>query len=83
MKSRIKLIIGLRKWAIVPSDNGFLLAKVYKRMGIPFEYHLFQSCNGIHGLSICEKETLYENETVRVWLQLSKNWLKNRGFEIK
>ena len=68
---------------VVPSDNGFLLAKVYKRMGIPFEYHLFENCNGIHGLSICEKETLYENETVRVWLQLSKNWLKNRGFEVK
>ena len=68
---------------IVPSDNGFLLAKVYKRMGIPFEYHLFESCNGVHGLSICEKETLYENEMVRVWLQLSKNWLKGRGFEVK
>ena len=68
---------------IVPSDNGFLLAKVYKKMGIPFEYHLFESCNGIHGLSICEKETLYENEMVSVWLQLSKNWLKGRGFEVK
>ena len=68
---------------VVSSDNGFALAQAYKRSGVAFEYHLFESCNGVHGLSVCEKETLYENETVGAWLRLSKRWLKNRGFEIR
>lgn len=68
---------------IVHSDNGFVLAAAYKKAGVPFEYHLFESCNGTHGLSICEEETLYINETVKPWVQLSKTWLKNRGFVIK
>ena len=57
--------------------------RAYKNARIPFETHLFESCNGVHGVSICEKETLYENETVKTCLQLSKNWLDNRGFMIK
>ena len=68
---------------VVHSDNGFLLAQAYKKAGVPFEYHLFESCNGIHGLSICEKETLYENETVKAWVRLSKKWLYNRGFLVQ
>ena len=68
---------------VVDSNNGFMLAQAYKKIGVAFEYHLFESCNGVHGLSICEKETLYENETVKLWVELSKNWLKNRGFLLK
>lgn len=68
---------------VVHSDNGFLLAQAYKKAGVSFEYHLFESCNGIHGLSICEKETLYENKRVKAWVKLSKRWLENRGFVIK
>ena len=67
---------------VVPSENGLALAVAYRKAGVPFEYHLFESCNGVHGLSICEKESGFANDTVKPWVQLSKTWLKNRGFMI-
>ena len=82
-KSSPAFIWGCLDDPVVHSDNGFILAQAYKKAKVPFEYHLFESCNGIHGLSICEKETLYINDTVKPWIQLSKKWLKNRGFILK
>lgn len=65
---------------VVPSDNAFEIAKAYKAAGVPFEFHMFE--NGHHGLSLGTKETIYVNESIQPWLDLSITWLKGRGFDI-
>lgn len=65
---------------VVPSSNAFEIALAYKKQGVPFEFHMFE--NGGHGLSVATKETLYVNESVQPWLDLSLTWLKGRGFDI-
>lgn len=65
--------------ACVPSENSLELAYAYKRAGVPFELHIFET--GVHGLSVATKETNLENKAVRAWLELSVVWLKNRGFD--
>ena len=65
---------------VVPSGNAFEVALAYKKQGVPFELHMFE--NGGHGLSVATKETLYVNESVQPWLDLSLTWLKGRGFDI-
>jgi acetyl esterase/lipase len=65
---------------VVPSVNSFEIALAYKKQGVPFEFHMFE--NGSHGLSLGTKETLYVNESIQPWLDLSTTWLKGRGFDI-
>lgn len=67
--------------ACVPMENSILMASAYKKAGVPFELHIFES--GQHGLSLCTKEVNTVNEPVSKWKEMSKTWLKNRGFEIK
>lgn len=64
----------------VPSENSLLLAAAYKKCGVPFELHIFES--GRHGLSLANEETGGVNEPVRKWVELSVTWLKNRGFGV-
>lgn len=66
--------------ACVPSENSLFLAAAYKKCGVPFELHLFES--GVHGLSLSSKEVNTENKPVQAWLDLSKTWLDRRGFKI-
>ena len=68
---------------VVPSENGFLVAWAYRKAGALFEYHVFESCNGVHGLSICEKETGCENKQVKAWVELSVHWMEGRGLLAK
>lgn len=82
-KSSPAFIWGTVDDPVVPSDNGFAAALAYRKAGVPFEYHLFETCNGVHALALCEAETGFENETVKVWVNMSKSWLKNRGFTIQ
>lgn len=71
----------------VPCENSLMLAAAYKKAGVPFELHVFES--GVHGLSVCNVESGRKdsdrliNEPVSKWLPLSFTWLKNRGFLIK
>ena len=71
----------------VPCENSLMLAAAYKKAGVPFELHVFES--GVHGLSVCSAESgrvdsaCLINEPVSKWLPLSFTWLKNRGFSIK
>ena len=64
----------------VPMENSMLIASSYKKNGVPFELHVFES--GKHGLSTAEKETKSENIPAQKWLELCMTWLKNKGFEI-
>lgn len=65
--------------ACVPSENTFELALAYKKAGVPFELHVFET--GRHGLSLATNETNYENKAVHKWLKMSITWLKNKGFD--
>lgn len=71
----------------VPSENSLMMAAAYKKAGVPFELHMFES--GPHGISTAKKETATYGDTsslinphVAHWVDLSVEWLKNRGFEI-
>ncbi len=74
--------------ACVPSENSLLLAREYKKLGLPFELHVFDS--GVHGLSLATKETcgeawnqfLVDNHDAR-WLKLAVEWLERIGLKIK
>lgn len=65
----------------VPSENSLLMAAAYKKQGVPFELHIFES--GVHGLSIATEETGYVNVPVQQWLPMCLTWLKNRGFALR
>lgn len=64
----------------VPSENSMLMAMAYKKAGVPFELHIFES--GRHGLSLANEEVIAPNAAVSKWLDLVNNWLNNRGFKI-
>lgn len=65
----------------VPCENSLYMALAYRKAKVPMELHIFEP--GRHGLSTCDKDVNSEENTVRVWLDLSKTWLKNRGFILK
>ena len=70
----------------VPCENSLMMASAYKKNGVPFELHIFES--GVHGLSLCTRETARTdddeliNAPVEKWFKMSMTWLKNRGFKI-
>lgn len=71
---------------LVPCENSLMMASAYKRAGVPFELHIFES--GPHGLSVADSETAtYDdnlvNPHVAHWVELSIEWLNSRGFKIK
>lgn len=74
----------------VACTHSLLLASAYEKHGVPFSLHIFEK--GVHGLSICEK-TVYEDKLFEEiiattstdfpkWVDLSLNWLSDRGFKI-
>ncbi|MBR2377048.1 MAG: alpha/beta hydrolase [Clostridia bacterium] len=74
----------------VSCTHSLLLASAYAKHGVPFSLHIFEK--GVHGLSICEK-TVYEDKLFEEiiattstdfpkWVDLSLNWLSDRGFKI-
>ena len=71
----------------VPSESSLLMAMAYKKKGVPFELHMFE--DGGHGLSLATEEVAPPlnqssvNVPVQAWFDLSKTWLKQRGFIIK
>lgn len=73
--------------SVVNFMNSMLVAEAYGRANVPFELHVFE--NGPHGLSVATEETAFceadtfINPSASKWLELSYNWLKNRGFKIK
>lgn len=74
--------------ACVPMENTMMMASAYKKAGVPFELHVFET--GVHGLSLSTKETSTDGADQRLaigavskWVKLSLTWLKNRGFIIK
>ena len=64
----------------VPIESSFALVMAYRKVGVPFEFHAFET--GHHGLSLCVKETNAINEPAKVWVDLMFTWLKVRGFDI-
>lgn len=71
----------------VPVKNSVLMADAYASAGVPFELHVFEK--GPHGLSVATVETAAGenddrliNENAGMWVPLSLNWLKKRGFKV-
>ncbi len=70
----------------VPCENSLMMASAYKKNGVDFELHVFAS--GVHGLSLCSRETARNDEDelinapVGKWFDMAVTWLKNRGFKI-
>ena len=62
----------------VPCESSLELACAYRKVGVPFEFHLFEI--GAHGLSTATDEVNSKNEAVAQWIPLSLTWLRNRGF---
>ena len=71
--------------ATVPCESSLELAKAYKRVGVPFEFHLF--IDGPHGSSVATEEVCNSrfgvNKPLQKWFDMSITWLSNRGFVIK
>lgn len=65
----------------VPCENSLFMALAYRKAGVPFELHVYEKGN--HGISICTDEVNTPNEQAKSWINLSVNWLKNKGFYIK
>jgi len=63
----------------VPVENTLLFATALKQNKIPFELHIYPS--GVHGLSLCDKDTAYAgmsehiNPHVSSWFDLCVKWL--------
>ena len=64
----------------VPMESSLALAIAYRKVGVPFELHVFET--GHHGLSLCNKEVNDVNEPNSVWLKMAFDWLNIRGFDI-
>lgn len=71
----------------VPVENSLTLANAYRRANAPFALHIFE--RGGHGLSLADDETCDLKagqeyiKSVSKWFDLSLDWLKSRGFEVK
>lgn len=71
----------------VPVENALLLASAYRKVGVPFELHIFEK--GWHGLSLISPETCDMTEKDRAiahvgrWMELAAAWLTSRGFVVK
>lgn len=71
----------------VPVENSLMLTSAYRRANVPFALHIFE--HGEHGLSLADDETCDLKagqeyiKCVSKWFDLSLDWLKSRGFEVK
>ena len=64
----------------VPAENSLLMAMAYKKAGVPFELHVFES--GIHGLSLCNREVNTINVPASTWAEMAVTFLRQRGFDV-
>lgn len=74
--------------ACVPSENSLMLAAAYKKVGVPFELHIFES--GEHGSSLCNETTSFVGAPAAMtdshnakWFELAVEWLNKNGFKIR
>ena len=79
---------------LVPCENAFAYAYACRKMGVNFEFHLYE--DGRHGLGLANEQTAtpygrvlnstveeYIREDVSTWFEMSVAWLTKRGFKIK
>ena len=65
----------------VPVENSLLIANALRQQGVPFELHIYTE--GVHGLSLCDKETAggygeaaeWINPHAATWFSLCVEWL--------
>ncbi|HHU79535.1 MAG: alpha/beta hydrolase [Caldicoprobacterales bacterium] len=65
----------------VPVENSLLIANALRQQGVPFELHIYPE--GVHGLSLCDKETAggygeaaeWINPHAATWFSLCVEWL--------
>ena len=57
----------------VPLENTLQFASALRRVGVPFECHIFP--NGGHGLSMCNEEVNTPNARCAEWFPLCAGWL--------
>lgn len=65
----------------VPVENAFIFAKKLKEYNVPFALHIFES--GVHGLSVCNKNSFignpdYLRPDIEKWTELCADWLNKR-----
>ena len=65
---------------VVPVIGTLILARKYAENEVPFALHVFG--NGPHGISTASDEVNSANAHVAKWIDLSINWLEERGFKI-
>lgn len=63
---------------IVPVEQSLHYVNALHEKGIPWEAHLFEQ--GLHGLSIAQKETEMVEDHVRNWIPLLLDWAKRYRF---
>lgn len=77
---------------VVPVRNALLAALAYEEKGVPFSVHVWGKAQ--HGISVADRTVyggVYDgfkpledmSESVATWIDLSVEWLKERGFQIK
>ncbi|MDD3212063.1 MAG: alpha/beta hydrolase [Eubacteriales bacterium] len=59
-------------------ENSMLFAAALRKVGIPFEMHLYE--NGTHGLSLCDETTAEDENQLSPdnagWMELAIRWIK-------
>lgn len=57
----------------VPVENTLAMVRALQTAGISYECHIFP--HGLHGLSMCTRETGMENPAAAQWFPMSLTWL--------
>ena len=65
---------------VVPVMGTLELARKYVENNVPFALHVFGE--GPHGVSIATDEVNTKYDHIAIWVNLSVNWFKERGFKI-
>lgn len=65
---------------VVPVDTSLYMANEYRKVGVPFELHIFKE--GLHGLSLADHTVTWgkgyeENLHFSKWFELSVSWLND------
>ena len=59
--------------ALVPCENSMLFASALRKVGVPFELHIFEK--GPHGGATGDKVSCIENHRFGAWIDLACDWV--------
>lgn len=65
----------------VPVENALLFSAALRRVGVPFELHIYEK--GCHGLSLCDETTAQSDAHLKPddagWMALAVRWVKRHA----